>query len=148
MLAAVAAFGTAMVFLGHGVLAAQQTPALIELFAVSMFHVTGASLDWAMAANWVRWIGYLDILVALALIGVGFGYLSPSSRAQSLMMSRVVIVLFAWGVIWQFLTTISPIIAAGAFKSMTVWTAVERAPSFMLALVGLMTALQLRGGKK
>jgi hypothetical protein len=147
-LAAVAGFGTALTFLGHGMwAAAEKNPKFIDLLTGSFSNVLGVTISKATATNWVQIIGVADIILAIILLAATAGLFVSEGGLRRLATSKLLVYIYAWGIFWGFMTAASRVTAAGVFYP-EVWDLVERAPNFTLPLVGFLVILKLRNSGK
>ncbi len=147
-IAAIAGVGVALSFLGHGMwAAAEQSPKFVELITGSYKNVLGGDLDVSTATSWLQFIGTVDVFLAAILAIATVGIFAGKGRLNNLASSKLVVGIYAWAVLWGFVTAASRVTAAGAFYP-EVWDWVERGPNFMLPLIGLIMVLHLRGHRK
>lgn len=130
-------------YLGHGAFAAQGKDGFLKLLQGSFKNTFGVVVDPATADSVVRSIGWLDIgvsaLYALAVIGLIFG----SGALYRFAVSRVMVGLYSVGIVWGFLTAASRP-ASTSWVDWNIWDLVERAPNFVLPLIGVYLLLELR----
>lgn len=79
----------------------------------------------------VRTIGVVDIVLSIAMAAMLFGVVRGRGKFHALAYSPIAIGVYAWAVLWGFLTAASRMTAAGVFFP-EVWDLVERAPNFMI----------------
>src|SRR3990167_958466 len=146
---ALTALGAVTVFLGHGLWAIGGKASFVELLSGSFENVLGVTIDPDSAVNWVKIIGWVDITIAvvLALAAIGYLYKKASPALQNLAVSKLVLALYAWGVIWGFLTALSRVTAAGDFYP-EIWDLVERGPNFIIPAIGFILTSRARNGKQ
>lgn len=142
---ALTAFGAITVFLGHGLWAIDGKASFVELLSGSFENVLGVTIDPDSAVNYVKFIGWVDIAIAaiFTLAAIGYLYKKASPVLQNLAVSKLVIALYGWGIIWGFLTALSRVTAAGEFYP-EIWDVVERGPNFVIPAIGLILTLRAR----
>lgn len=143
-LAVIAGVGTSLTFLGHGMwAAAEKNPKFVDLLTGTFKNVFGTSMDKATAIDWIQLIGVADIVLAFMFAAATVGFLVKNGWLRRLASSRLMVVLYSWGVFWGFVTALSRVTAADTWYP-EVWDFIERAPNFTIPLVGLVLVLQLR----
>ncbi len=135
---ALVALGTVTVFFGHGMWAIGGKASFVELLTGSFENVLGMTITADSAITYVKVIGWIDIAIAaiLALAAVGYLYKKAPESLQNLAISKLVLALYVWGVIWGFLTALSRVTAAGEFYP-EIWDLVERGPNFLIPAIGV-----------
>lgn len=89
-LAAVAGFGTALTFLGHGMwAAAEKNPKFVDLLTGSFQHVLGITMNKTTATNWVQFIGIVDITLAVILTAATIGLFVSGGGLRRLATSKL-----------------------------------------------------------
>lgn len=118
-------------FFGHGAWAVGAKDSFLGLLADSMDNVFGYSMSESTAEAAVRTIGVVDIVLSIAMAAMLYGVVRGGGRFHALAYSPIAIGVYAWAVLWGFLTAASRMTAAGVFFP-EVWDLVERAPNFMI----------------
>jgi hypothetical protein len=118
--------GVAMAFLGHGILGTKSKDSFIELVTGNYDNVLGGTMSASTAQNWVNFIGWLDIVLAIAFFGLVF---AAVTGRKSIAYSPVALALFGWAMVWGFLTALSRFTVG--FEGITIWDVVERGPNYM-----------------
>jgi len=143
ILYALAAGANIFNFVGHGGWAVSGKVGFADLITKSLQNVFGLSVSTATALPWVKFIGAVDLTIALimvlALIGVwkGRGFLAKLAG------SRVMVVLFTWGIVWGLATAFSRV-TADNFDPISLLDWVERGGNYFGAAIGLYLTLMLR----
>ena len=118
--------GVTLAFLGHGVLGAKGKESFIELVTGTYDKVLGGTMSTSTAESWVNFIGWLDIGLAVAFLGLT---LSAITGRDSIAYSPVAMYLFGWAMVWGFLTALSRYTAG--LEGIAVWDVVERGPNYL-----------------
>lgn len=133
-------------FAGHGGWAVSGKVAFADLITGSLQSTFGVAVPTATALLWVKFIGSIDLAIAvvmvLALIGVWMGR-GPLARLAS---SRVMVVLFIWAVFWGMATAFSRVSAHG-YEAIYLLDFIERGGNYFGAAIGLYLTLLLRRTK-
>jgi len=119
--------GIALAFLGHGVLGTKSKDSFIELVTGTYDHVLGGTMSASTAQDWVNFVGWLDI--GLAMVFAGF-VLAVLTGRDSIAYSPVAMYLFGWAMLWGFLTALSRYTASD-FAGIAIWDVVERGPNYL-----------------
>lgn len=130
-------------FVGHGGWAISGKVAFADLITKSLDSTFKIAVPTEVALEWVKWIGAVDLIIAvimlLALIGVWTGTGSLAKLAQS----RLMIVLFTWGIFWGLATAFSRV-SASNYEAIYLLDWVERGGNYFGAALGLYLTLMLR----
>lgn len=118
-------------FFGHGMWAIDGKDSFVKLFTGSFDHVLGVDVATGTATNWVKGIGWFDLIVAAVMTLMLIGVILGRGVLYRLAYSPVALVIYGWGALWGFATAASRVTAVGDFYP-EVWDVVERAPNFML----------------
>jgi hypothetical protein len=118
--------GVTLAFLGHGILGAKGKESFIELVTGSYDKVLGGTMSVSTAENWVNTIGWLDIGLAAAFLGLT---VSALTGRDAIAYSPVAMYLFGWAMVWGFLTALSRYTAG--LEGIAVWDVVERGPNYL-----------------
>jgi hypothetical protein len=118
--------GVAMAFLGHGILGTKSKDTFIELVTGNYDNVLGGQMSASTAQNWVNFIGWVDIGLAIAFLGLAYAAITGR---KSIAYSPVALGLFGWAMVWGFLTALSRFTVG--FEGITIWDVVERGPNYM-----------------
>lgn len=133
--------GVALAFLGHGILGLKGQDTFVELVTGNYDKVLGGSMSTDAATTIVNVIGVLDVVLAVAFLGL----VVAARRDHPIAYSPAALGLFGYAMVWGFLTALSRFTAV--MDGAEVWDVVERGPNFMLpaALVYLIyTAAESR----
>jgi hypothetical protein len=95
------------------------------------------------ATTWVQAIGWFDLVVAAAMLAMLVGNIHAKGALYEFAYSRAALVIYAWAVLWSFVTAASRLTAAGEFYP-EVWDLIERAPNFMVPAALIYLVLQHR----
>lgn len=138
-----AAFGTITTFFGHGMWAISGKDSFVKLLTGSFQNVLGITVDTATATSWVKFIGWVDITIAVILVFATIGYLSSSASdgLKKLATSKLVVMIYAWGVFWGFMTAASRVTAVGELYP-EIWDLIERGPNFAIPAIGLILTMK------
>lgn len=115
-----------LAFLGHGILGAKGKESFIELVTGSYDKVLGSTMSTNTAENWVNFIGWLDIGLAVAFLVLT---ISALRGRDSIAYSPFAMYLFGWAMVWGFLTALSRYTAG--FEGIAIWDVVERGPNYL-----------------
>lgn len=130
-------------FLGHGGWAVSGNTSFAGLITGSLKSTLGISMSTETALGWVKLVGWVDLTIAtvmvLALIGVWVGRGSLARLARS----RIMLVLFTWGVFWGLATAFSRV-SAHNFEVIYLLDFIERGGNYFGAAIGLYLTLLLR----
>jgi len=118
--------GVSLAFLGHGVLGTKSKESFIELVTGSYDKVLGGTMSASTAQDWVNFIGWLDIGLAVAFLGLTVAALTGRN---SIAYSPVAMYLFGWAMVWGFLTALSRYTAG--LEGIAIWDVVERGPNYL-----------------
>lgn len=133
-------------FVGHGGWAVSGKMDFAKLITGSLESTFNIAVPIEAALGWVRSIGFVDLSIAtvmlLALIGVwnGRGLLVRLAR------SRVMVLIFAWGIFWGLATAFSRVSAHG-YETLYLLDFIERGGNYFGAAIGLYLTLLLRAKK-
>lgn len=122
--------GTIFTFFGHGMWAIRGKESFIALFT-GTFDNIGIDVSAATGETWVKAIGWFDLGVAAVMAALVVGAILERGTLYRAAYSNLAVVVFAWGVVWGFLTALSRVTSADEFYP-EVWDWVERAPNWML----------------
>jgi hypothetical protein len=126
ILYSIAGIGVALTFLGHGILGLKGYDKFVGLVTDNYDKVLGGTMSQDTATSLVNVIGTVDVVLAVAFLGLVFAAL----RGDSLAFSPLAMVLFGWAAAWGFLTALSRFTAT--MNGAEVWDVVERGANFML----------------
>lgn len=118
-------------FFGHGAWAIGGKESFVGLLTNSLDEVFGYTMSETTGERIVRGIGSLDLALALIMGAMLFGVLRGGGALHRFAYSSFAIGIYAWAVLWGFVTAASRMTAAGVFFP-EIWDLVERAPNFML----------------
>jgi len=130
-------------FAGHGGWAVSGKVAFANLITNSLDSTFGIAVATETALEWVRLIGFLDLtlatIITLALIGVwkGKGLLAKLAR------SRLMLLIFAWGIFWGLATAFSRVSAHG-YEAIYLLDFIERGGNYFGAALGFYLTRMLR----
>jgi hypothetical protein len=138
--------GAALTLFGHGAWAAiVNYDKFRGLLSDSLNNVFGVSttIDDAGISAAVRSIGWADITVSLVIVALAVGVYRGHGALARFASSRVALAIYAWGILWGFVTAASRVTAAGTFYP-EVWDVVERGANFLLPAALLYLTFVLR----
>ena len=118
--------GVTLAFFGHGVLGAKGEEKFVGLVTGTYDKVLGGTMSTSTAQDYVNFIGWLDIGLAVAFIGLT---VSALTGRDSIAYSPVAMYLFGWAMVWGFLTALSRYTAG--LEGIAIWDVVERGPNYL-----------------
>lgn len=130
-------------FAGHGGWAVSGKVAFADLITGSLHSTLGVSVPTELALGWVKFIGGIDLTIAvvmvLALVGVWMG----RGPLAHLARSRIMLFIFVWAVFWGLATAFSRVSAHG-FELIYLLDFIERGGNYFGAALGLYLTILLR----
>lgn len=130
-------------FAGHGGWAVSGKVAFAELITGSLQSTFGMTMPIETALGLVKFIGYIDLAIAaimtLALIGVWQG----RGALARLASSRLMVLIFTWGIFWGLATAFSRV-SAHNYETLYILDWIERGGNYFGAAIGLYLTLILR----
>ena len=143
ILYALAAGANIFNFVGHGGWAVSGKVGFADLITKSLQNVFGLSVSTATALPWVKFIGAVDLTIALIMVLALIGVWTGRGSLARLARSRGMVLLFVWAVFWGLATAFSRVTAHN-FEAIYLLDFIERGGNFFGAAIGLYLTLMLR----
>ena len=143
ILYALAAGANIFNFAGHGGWAVYGNPSFVGLVTNSLKYALGISMPDATALSLVKFIGSVDLIIALTMTLAFFGVWTGRGAFARLAKSRVMLLLFAWAVFWGLATAFSRVTAHN-FETVYILDFIERGGNYFGAAIALYLTTLLR----
>lgn len=134
--------GVALAFLGHGILGAKGQETFVALVTGTYDKVLGGTMSADTATTWVNVIGWIDITLAGAFVGL----VVAAIRQHRIAYSPLAMGLFGWAMVWGFLTALSRFTAV--VDGAETWNVVERGPNYLLPAAAVYLIYKTRQDRK